>query len=161
MRADARENQDRILDAAAQAFARDGADTGLKAIAKAAGVGIATPYRRFPTREELAELEPEQALREWMERFVAYIMRKKGMADALPTIVAAREGLRAHSRGLLRGAIDRMLEASGLREDIPADDMMMAIGGVTLSTAHEDQRRLASRLLDLVPAGLRRPAPLP
>ena len=55
MRADARENLDRILAAAARLFAQDGADTSLKAIALEADVGIATLYRRFPTREDLVE----------------------------------------------------------------------------------------------------------
>ncbi|WP_326836513.1 helix-turn-helix domain-containing protein [Amycolatopsis rhabdoformis] len=179
LRADARENQDRILEAAARAFSRDGADTSLKAIAKEAGVGIATLYRRFPAREDLveatyrseterlaasaadllAELAPEAALRAWMDRFVDYMLTKNGMAEALPGILAAREGLRAHSRDLLRAAIDRMLtaaaEAGALRADVPADDVMMAIGGVTLIAGHEDQRELAARLLDLVVAGLR------
>ena len=57
MRADARENLDRILAAAARLFAQDGADTSLKAIALEADVGIATLYRRFPTRADLDETE--------------------------------------------------------------------------------------------------------
>jgi AcrR family transcriptional regulator len=179
LRADAQENQDRILEAAARAFSRQGADTSLKAIAKEAGVGIATLYRRFPAREDLveatyrseterlagsaadllAELPADAALRAWAERFVDYTLTKNGMAEALPGILAAREGLRTHSRDLLRAAIGRMLaaaaEAGTLRADVPADDVMMAIGGVTLIAGHEDQRELASRLLDLVVAGLR------
>jgi hypothetical protein len=63
------------------------------------------------------------------------------------------------SRDLLRAAIDRMLraaaEAGTLRADVPADDVMMAVGGVTLIAGHEHRRELASRLLDLVMAGLR------
>ncbi|MDT7577887.1 MAG: hypothetical protein QOH17_4220 [Pseudonocardiales bacterium] len=179
MRADAQENQDRILEAAARVFTVDGADTSLKAIAKAAGVGIGTLYRRFPAREDLIEatyrsetarlagsadellgtLPPDAALREWMDRFVDYTLTKNGMAEALPAILAARTGLRAHSRDLLRSAIDRMLRAAAdagtLRPDVPADDVMMAIGGVTLIAGHEHQRDLASRLLELVLAGLR------
>jgi AcrR family transcriptional regulator len=46
IRADARANEDKLLAAAAAAFARDGAATTLKRIAKDAGVGIATLYRR-------------------------------------------------------------------------------------------------------------------
>ena len=180
MRADAQENQDRILEAAARVFTLEGADTSLKAIAKAAGVGIGTLYRRFPAREDLIEatyrsetarlagsaeellgtLPPDAALREWMDRFVEYTLTKNGMAEALPAILASRTGLRAHSRDLLRAAIDRMLraaaEAGTLRADVPADDVMMAVGGVTLIAGHEQQRDLASRLLDLVMAGLRR-----
>ncbi len=55
MRADARSNHDRLLAVAAEAFARDGTGASLKAIAREAGVGIGTVYRRFPTREALVE----------------------------------------------------------------------------------------------------------
>ncbi len=178
MRADARDNLDRILAAAARVFAQDGADTSLKAIAKEAGVGIATLYRRFPTREDLIEATyrheterlghradellatsaPEVALRAWMDAFVDYMLAKHGMADALPAILASRDGLRAHSRDVLRAAVDRILRAAVaagvLRDDVPADDVMMAVGGVTLIASHEHQRALADRLLDLVMAGL-------
>jgi Bacterial regulatory proteins, tetR family len=55
VRADARRNHDRLLDAAVRAFASDGAEVTLDAIAKTAGVGIGTLYRHFPTREALVE----------------------------------------------------------------------------------------------------------
>lgn len=179
MRADARENLDRILAAAARLFAEDAADTSLKAIAKEADVGIATLYRRFPTREDLIEatyrheterlarsadellaaMAPDVALRQWMDAFVDYMLTKDGMAEALPAILAARDGLRVHSRDVLRAAIDRILRAAVaanlLRDDVPADDVMMAIGGVTLIAGHEHERDFAARLLDLVMAGLR------
>jgi AcrR family transcriptional regulator len=55
VRADARLNHTRLLEAAARHFAADGTQASLKAIAKDAGVGIGTLYRRFPTREILVE----------------------------------------------------------------------------------------------------------
>ena len=54
-RADARRNFDKLLAAAAAAFAQDGADASLEDIARRAGVGIGTLYRNFPTREALLE----------------------------------------------------------------------------------------------------------
>jgi AcrR family transcriptional regulator len=178
LRVDAQLNQDRLLDAAASAFARDGADTSLKAIARDAGVGIGTLYRRFPTRDDLIEatyrnetnrlcerasellddVPPRIALRGWMESFVDYMHTKKGMAEALPGILATRDGLQLHSRDLLRNAIDTLLTAGtndgSVRKDVPANDVMMALGGVTLIAGHEGQRELASRLVDLLIAGL-------
>lgn len=53
LRADARENRERILRAAREAYALHGIDVPISAIARRAGVGVATLYRRFPTRAAL------------------------------------------------------------------------------------------------------------
>ncbi|MGH8877342.1 MAG: TetR/AcrR family transcriptional regulator, partial [Stackebrandtia sp.] len=53
LRRDARLNRDRILVAARQAFTDRGLDVPMAAIARRAGVGVATLYRRFPTRDAL------------------------------------------------------------------------------------------------------------
>jgi AcrR family transcriptional regulator len=67
LRADAQRNQDRIVAAAREAFAEHGYEVPIEEIAKRAGVGAATIYRRFPTKERLlraivdaglADLEP-------------------------------------------------------------------------------------------------------
>ena len=178
LRADALANQERLLEVAARTFAREGADTSLKAIAAEAGVGIGTLYRRFPTREDLIEATyrkettrlcgsaprllddraPVVALREWMERFVDYMLTKRGMSDALPAILATREGLRLHSREALGEAVETLLNAGvaagELRSDVVAADVLMALGGITLIGGHEHQRALASRLIQLLLDGL-------
>jgi AcrR family transcriptional regulator len=174
LRADARQNHDRVLEAAAQVFGEPGADTSMKAIARAAGVGIGTLYRRFPTREQLIDATyrnettklaesadsllttqpPAKALRLWMEGFIDYILTKHGMAEALPTILATADGLRTHSRDLLRDALAGLLaaglEASSVRADIDPNDVLMALGGIALIADNEHQRDLASRLCDLL-----------
>lgn len=178
LRADAQANYDRILEVAAQLFAQAGADTSLKAIAAEAGVGIGTLYRRFSTREDLIEATyrsrtdllcdsattllqesaPFDATRTWMERFVDYMLTKQGMADALPAILATREGLRAHSREALAGAVTELLNAGiaagRFRADLSPTDVLMALGGITLISGHEHQRELATRLIDLLLDGL-------
>ncbi|MFD7431950.1 TetR/AcrR family transcriptional regulator [Streptomyces sp. NPDC059818] len=53
LRADARHNRDRILEAAREAYAAHGIDVPVTTIARRAGVGVATLYRRFPTRDAL------------------------------------------------------------------------------------------------------------
>src|SRR5487761_565354 len=53
LRADARQNHARLINAATTAFAEKGADAPLEDIAKRAGVGIGTLYRHFPTRLDL------------------------------------------------------------------------------------------------------------
>lgn len=87
-RADAQRNRDAILRAAREAFDADGIFAPLDNIATAAGVGNATLYRNFPTRDDLLraviedgfaeliadseafeqEFDAEKALREWMFR---------------------------------------------------------------------------------------------
>ncbi|MEV7323931.1 helix-turn-helix domain-containing protein [Streptomyces sp. NPDC093970] len=178
LRADAQANHDRLLEAAARAFAQQGADASLKAIAAEAGVGIGTLYRRFPAREDLieatyrnetdrlcdsardliAERPPLAALSAWAEAFVDYMLTKRGMADALPAILAAREGLRRHSRDALGEAVSALLgagvAAGRVREDADPNDVLMALGGITLISGHEGQRDLASRLIVLLLDGL-------
>jgi len=53
LRADAARNRTRVLDAARTAFAESGLDVGVEEIARRAGVGKGTLYRRFPTKEAL------------------------------------------------------------------------------------------------------------
>jgi AcrR family transcriptional regulator len=178
LRADAVDNEKRLLDAAALVFAAGGEST-LKAVAKAAGVGIGTLYRRFPTREHLVEavyrnesarlcasatdLLGEQsavdALRDWMGRFVEYISTKNGMADSLHAVLSADDGLRLHTRAMLAEAIATMMQAGvaqgTIRADLDPQDVMMSLGGITLITAHEGQRELADRLIDILVDGLR------
>jgi AcrR family transcriptional regulator len=178
LRADAQANHDRLLEVAARAFAQHGPDASLKAIAAEAGVGIGTLYRRFPAREDLVEATyrnetdrlcasagdlladrtPVEALREWAEAFVDYMLTKQGMADALPAILASREGLRAHSRDALGQAVTTLLAAGTaagqVRRDAAPGDVLMALGGITLISGHENQRVLASRLITLLLDGL-------
>jgi AcrR family transcriptional regulator len=178
LRADAKANHERILEVAAAVFARDGSEATLKVIAAEAGVGIGTLYRRFESRndlieatyrhetEKLAEATPEllrrrtavRALIVWMERFVDYMTTKHGMADALPEILGARDGLRDHSRAALVGAVQTLLEAGAsdgtIRTDVSSGDVLMALGGVAMITAHESDRSLASRLIALLVEGV-------
>src|SRR3954449_11672756 len=55
LRADAERNRRKLLDAAAELFARKGLGVGLDEIARHAGVGVGTAYRRFPDKEQLIE----------------------------------------------------------------------------------------------------------
>lgn len=104
LRADAQRNRDAILRAAGAAFAEEGIFAPMDRIATAAGIGNATLYRNFPTREDLmaavmddtvdeliadsADLEhgrdAEAALREWLYE-LAWRLR---IWQDLPTCVA-------------------------------------------------------------------------
>src|SRR5919201_1150349 len=55
LRADARRNRERILKAARHACAEHGASVQIDDVARAAGVGVGTVYRHFPTKDALIE----------------------------------------------------------------------------------------------------------
>ncbi|MEU3647415.1 helix-turn-helix domain-containing protein [Lentzea sp. NPDC034063] len=54
VRSDARYNREHILDAAREVFAAEGLNAPMREVARRAGVGPATLYRHFPTKEILA-----------------------------------------------------------------------------------------------------------
>lgn len=67
LRRDAAENRQRLLDAAATVFSARGLDVGVDEIARVAGVGVGTLYRRFPTKDALIS----ELVRQVLEDFVA------------------------------------------------------------------------------------------
>jgi AcrR family transcriptional regulator len=179
LRSDARANQDRVLEAAAKAFARDGANASLRSIAREADVGIATLYRRFPSRELLVEavyrsesqrlcdsgalllqkLPPLEALTTWMGEFLEYLAAKSGMAETLRALLTTDEGLRLQTRGMLIKTCGQLLDAAaatgGVRRDIDPVDVVMALGGFAFIAEEQARPDLRQRLLDLLLDGLR------
>ena len=103
MRADALRNRERLVDVAQEAFARDGVDTSLEEIARTAGVGIGTLYRRFPSREDLiaavltgryqrlvesaeelaATLSAPEAFERWLRMLLEQIATYRGLSMAV------------------------------------------------------------------------------
>ena len=181
-RADGRHNYDRLVETAARAFARDGSQATLKAVAAEAGVGIGTLYRHFPTREALVEavyraetqrlcdaaaellrqLPPLEALRAWVARFFDFMAAKEGMADVLHVVLNGDEGLRTDTRAVLAEAVGLLLragQASGeLRAGPDPGDVFLALGGLALALGHQPgSGALADRLLDLLLKGLENP----
>jgi AcrR family transcriptional regulator len=183
LRADAQRNCDKLLAAASEVFAKDGTDVPLHTIAAAAGVGIATLYRNFPTRDALveaayrnevdqitaaaaqllAEHPPDVALELWLERYVDYVVAKRGMSDALRAIIESGNDIYADTRQQLRAAFAMLLHAGAqagtLRGDIDAEDVFRATGSVFLLPREPGWREQAARLLGLILDGLRYGAP--
>jgi AcrR family transcriptional regulator len=71
LRADAQRNLDRLLDTAAECFAEQGLDVSIDEIARRAGVGHGTVFRRFPTKDALVAAVLNQRVRELTERVQA------------------------------------------------------------------------------------------
>jgi AcrR family transcriptional regulator len=175
-RADARRNRERLLTAAQELFAVAGTDVSREAVAKRAGVGIGTVYRHFPThdalveaayRNEVAQLcgaveellrdrPADVALAAWMDRFVDYIATKRGMSDALQSVVASGCDVFADTRRQILAALTELLEAAvaagTVRADVDAEDVLGAMRAIWLIRDDADHAR---RVLMLVMDGLR------
>lgn len=178
LRADARRNRERLLQAAAELFAEQGPDASLEAVAVRAGVGIGTLYRNFPNRDALVEaayrsevehlcdaagellerLPPDAALAAWMDRFVSYAVAKRGMASALQA-ANAKTSLYSETRADIVGAIARLLEAGvqagTLRADVEAEDVLRAMGAIWSCGDGEAWRGQAETLIRIIVDGLR------
>jgi AcrR family transcriptional regulator len=183
-RADARRNRERLIAAAAGAFARSGVDASLEAIARDAGVGPGTLYRHFATREALIEgvyrheveglvaaakelsltHDPDAALAEWMRRFVGYMATKRGMRDSLRLLLESNSPLFAETSGLVpmafRDLMERAVQAGVIRRDANSADVLHALSSIYSASDGPDWQERSRRLVDLIMDGLRFGAPL-
>jgi AcrR family transcriptional regulator len=178
-RADARRNRQRLIGAAARAFATGEQNVTLEAIARASGVGIGTLYRHFPTREALVEavyhdqveglhrgaedLLAEHcaagALRLWMDLFADWVATKHGMIDTLRTMISSGDIALAQTRGEIIAITGALLEAGtaagAVRGDVEAEDVVASLAGILAVAGAAGQRDQAGRLFDLLMDGLR------
>jgi len=180
MRADARRNYERLLDAARKVFADQGGGASMEAIARQAGVGVGTLYRHFPKRIDLVEavyrddvdalvgsadqgasaLDPWTALAGWLRAYVDYGRTKRTFLNELHEAFEKNPDLKSVSRERIAAACDRVLvraQAAGeARTDIDGADLMQLVSQMCTSpTLTSDQ---GERLLVVILDGLR-PAP--
>lgn len=107
LRTDAQRNRDRIVVAAREAFAEQGLDVGVEEIARRAGVGMGTLYRRFPTKESLVHAIFDQRIEDLqpvMDRALAGDDAWDGLVDVLLATVAKN----AEDRGFLQMVVLRL-----------------------------------------------------
>jgi Transcriptional regulator len=161
LRADAQLNRERILAAAEDVFRERGAGASLDDVARRAGVGIGTLYRRFPTREDLlaasysarflafaeasraraADLDPASALRAYLEDLVRYTNLYRGFSASLGTV------LQIGTPGCLATSAEgsRLLhaaqEAGQVRRDIGFNDIVCIATAISLATEQGGSRK--------------------
>ena len=174
-RSDAVRNRERLVAVAREAFAGDDPVT-LEAVARAAGVGIGTLYRHFPTRDALveavyrSELErlaasgpelarrhpPEHALRLWTQRLARYVAAKRDLATALRPLYADGTVTVSEARARLGEGLAPILDAGAaagtLRADIVPADVVAQLVGIFVAASDDAQ---ITRLVDLLLDGLR------
>ncbi|MDQ7808541.1 helix-turn-helix domain-containing protein [Amycolatopsis sp. A133] len=178
-RADAARNRDQLLAVATRVFASADGEPSMRAIAREAGVGIATLYRHFPTRESLVDavyrnqvgrlttgarellgrVAPAAAMRRWMDLFGDWIATKNGMLDTLLAMIESGEIAHAQTRTELLAAITTILDAGraagDLRSDVGAEDIAAALIGIFTVAPRPEHEAKAGRLLNLLMDGLR------
>ncbi|MEV4123764.1 helix-turn-helix domain-containing protein [Nocardia sp. NPDC049707] len=189
LRSDARDNRERLLEAARTVFVSAGLDVPMREIARRAGVGPATLYRHFPTKEMLvAEAFTDQMLAcrslvdegladpdPWhgfcltIEKFCELQARDHGFTEAfMSTYPHALDFAAIRTSSLTAAAelIRRAKDTGHLRPDITLDDlilMIMANNGIHASTPAARlaaARRFAALMIQAFRASPE-PTPLP
>ena len=109
LRSDAERNRRLVLEAAAQAFAEEGFDVGMAEIARRAGVGNATVFRRFPTKDALYEAIVDEKIAELCAA-AAVATAQPDPWDALVRYLEATAELQARDRGFFQATEQHLLE---------------------------------------------------
>lgn len=179
-RADARRNRGRLVAAAGQVFKEHGIDVPLDTIAKEAGVGNATMYRNFPTRDAILEAvlqdryatlatsaerqlnvtPTDSALLNWLRDFIDYAQTFRGLPEPVLATLRDEHSALAASCRTMRTTAAQLL-ARGQRDgtinsDINATDLFTHAAGIAWATQrapHDPQR--VDRLLTTLARGLR------
>lgn len=158
LRADARRNRERVLEAARAVFAEYGSEAQMDEIARRAAVGVGTVYRHFPTKdalvaalvadsfERLADTaraaldEPDawDAFAQVLWRGGELLASNRGVSEWLATLPTVEEGeptevhVRLHAD--VEAVMDRAKAAGVLREDACVDDIPMIMCGIGMAT---------------------------
>jgi AcrR family transcriptional regulator len=169
LRADARRNLERVLDAATEVFAASGPDGSIDEIARLAGVGHGTVFRRFPTKDDLmfavierhvsdmralaqealAADDPGEAFFEFVQQVAELNMRTPGLHRCV-VHCGGKPGA-ADLEQLVDRIVSRAQRAGAVRRDVrPAD--VQALVRSALTSAPPGQWRC---YLDVVLDGLR------
>jgi AcrR family transcriptional regulator len=179
MRIDAQRNRDRVLEAAADAFAEEGLAIPVAEIARRAGVGTGTVTRHFPTKESLYEAivllrveelvehahdlaatkDPGTAFFDFLSFTVELGAASRGVAQALAgggfdlEAASSRTGL--HLAEVEQGLLARAQESGAVRGDVSFTDVKALIAGCLSREQRGADPAARRRMIAIVSAGLR------
>ncbi len=181
-RADARRNEQTLLNAAATLFATVGVGAPVRDIAARAGVGMGTIYRHFPTRADLiiavyrhqveacadagpallaSGVTPHAALGRWINLFVDFLATKHGLAAVLQSGDPGFDALHAYFLARLVPVCAQLLDAAvaagEIRPGLEPFALLYGVGNLCIG-AGTDPRYDARHLVDLLIAGLHQPS---
>ena len=176
-RADARRNRARILEAAEQILVRRGTTASTEEIARAAGVGIGTLFRHFPTKEELirgvfearlrrltdeaihltAADDPGAALTTFLRQAVGQSEVKTALAGMLTEAgidIHAGDAQRA-LREALSPLLERAQNAGAVRRDLEVPELIGLLAGTSRAIEYATTPASQTRILAVILNGLR------
>ncbi|MEU3739830.1 helix-turn-helix domain-containing protein [Streptomyces sp. NPDC032198] len=177
MRQDALRNRELVLAAAREVYAEQGVEAPLDVIARRAGVGNATLYRRFPDRAALVEAVFHDALTAAMRAgeearlatdawvgltsyaagVFAGLAADRGAVELMTTRITGvptLEALHAHNAETYRLLMERCRADGTIRDDVTVEDLLLALAALgcalpaTEAAAPGSWRRLLALLLD-------------
>jgi AcrR family transcriptional regulator len=180
LRADAERNRQRLLAAAKELFAARGLDVTLDEIARHAGVGTGTAYRRFPNKDALIEAlmvdrinelgaiakesledpDPWRGIAGYFERALALQAADRGLKEVLFSSGRGREGV-AHARQALAPVVARLVrravDAGVVRSDLATTDIPLInfMLNTIVDISRDVEPELYERYLAIVLDGLR------
>ncbi|WP_214415324.1 TetR/AcrR family transcriptional regulator [Sphaerisporangium fuscum] len=186
LRADAARNAERLVRAARAAFAEAGVSVSLEEVARRAGVGVATLYRRFPTKEDLVQAVLLSSYDERVEPAIAQALTDddpwRGMVRVLEAVLAMAaeehhvikathdpsvlKGLQARFFVALATVVERAQRAGRVRADLCTDDLprlfLMLVSTMWFGERAADVwRRYLALLLDALRPEAAHPLPAP
>ncbi|HKS44962.1 MAG TPA: helix-turn-helix domain-containing protein [Amycolatopsis sp.] len=180
LRADARRNRARVLEAAEAVFAAKGTGASTEEVAKAAGVGIGTVFRHFSTKEALRQAVLVERMREfaeeaarwadaedpgsaffafldhWVEMGTAKYAYSEALAEAGAEVSWLGAEVGAQVRQALGALLGRAQDAGAVRGDVEVPELIAVLVGASYAVKHLDaDTALRRRTVDLMFAGLR------
>src|SRR5271168_1225970 len=185
LRADAARNVERILRAARDVYGELGPEAPLEAVARRAGVGERTLYRRFPAKADLVRAALDQSVAEDLTPAIEAAYRSHDALCGLTRLIEAAISLGAREQNLLTAAhrsgsltadisdplnkaldelVHRGQQAGAVRADLVADDLPRLIGMLysvlsTMASTSDGWRRYVALILDAISTGERQTLP--
>jgi AcrR family transcriptional regulator len=185
LRADAARNVERILRAARETYAELGPDAPVESVARRAGVGERTLYRRFPTKADLVRAALDQSVDEDLVPVIEEVSGLDDPLQGLARLIEAAISLGAREHHLLNAAhragsltpdissslntalddlVRRGQQAGQIRADLVAHDLPRLIAMLysvlsTMDSGSDGWRRYLVLILDAISTGERQPLP--
>ncbi|MGW4639361.1 TetR/AcrR family transcriptional regulator [Sphaerisporangium sp. NPDC004334] len=180
LRADARRNRARVLEAAETVLARDGLTASMRAVAEEAGVGLGTIYRHFPTQEALYQAiiadrlrklvtegetllatgDIERAFFGFLTRIVEVSAEKRTLSDALTGAgVDVKDGtsdIARDMRALIVTMLTRAQREGAVRDDLRMPELLALLAAACTAVERGQwQAHVAPRALAVMFDGFR------